>query len=573
MQFDPALPWSYGDGGTITLNEEVTQEQLLLGRVHLVVDYDDEIVDATFALSGSQLVVKAENTTVYNVSLDETGHILTLTAVVDNVMPISAEIVLAPVAGSLKAHKVEGLLDDYCLTCQMTDGTQRALTHDGALIVGYQNSPDMAEFAYEPTPLVETSQTKPSPVSFHFIDTIATVPSTLELETIEVDYDYTDYGYIQEEDKIYFEVQLIADSVVVNKTSTLVAEDNSPVLVEIDSPDLTFTPSLPWDDSTRGTITLNNDTVTEEELILGRIRFNVEKNGEAVETSVKRDYIENSLYLSDGNDILYFLHLSQDGNVITVDSPELESVSINGAKIVLEPARETLMAYYMGGSNFCLVCRMTDNSFRALTQNGRLIVGSRGQNENYAKFNFSPSPLTSNSPEKPNPIPFEFVDTIQIPAGFELGTLEVSYDYEYYVYDQEEDFAAFELAIKPDSFDNVAFVGYMTAGSNSPNSIEIADFITISPKLPWATGFGGSVTINTGITLTEDDLIANKLMFNCSYNWNDVSTEVERRNDGIFVKNDDDVLMYKLQLSQDGRTVTVESLTSDFEIYRIRYFS
>lgn len=337
MQFDPALPWSYGDGGTITLNEEVTQEQLLLGRVHLVVDYDDTVVDATFALSGSQLVAKAEDTTVYNVSLDETGHVLTLTAVVNNVMPISAEIVLAPVAGSLKAHKVEGLLDDYCLTCLMTDGTQRALTQGGELILGYQYALDtaLAEFSFEPTPLVETSETKPSPVPFHFIDLYAIVPPSLELDTIEVSYDYAHYQYDAEAENASFEVQLLADSVQVDTVNTIVSNDTSPIRIAIDNPlpDLTFSPSLPWAVGTGGTVTLNNlNSVTEAELIAGKLKFTATYNGTAVETHVAKDASDN-LHLYNGDDIqMYAIQIDQTGTAVTL-TPESSGSVITAVRL------------------------------------------------------------------------------------------------------------------------------------------------------------------------------------------------------------------------------------------------
>lgn len=309
----------------------------MLGRVHLVVDYDDTVVDATFALSGSQLVAKAEDTTVYNVSLDETGHVLTLTAVVNNVMPISAEIVLAPVAGSLKAHKVEGLLDDYCLTCLMTDGTQRALTQGGELILGYQYALDtaLAEFSFEPTPLVETSETKPSPVSFRFIDLHNPVPTSLELDTIEVSYDYAHYQYDAEEENASFEVQLLADSVQVNTVNTIVSNDTSPIRVAIDNPlpDLTFSPSLPWAVGTGGTVTLNNlNSVTEAELIAGKLKFTATYNGSAVDTHVAKDASDN-LHLYNDDDIqMYAIQIDQYGKTVTL-TPESSGSVVTAVRI------------------------------------------------------------------------------------------------------------------------------------------------------------------------------------------------------------------------------------------------
>lgn len=98
-------------------------------------------------------------------------------------------------------------------------------------------------------------------------------------------------------------------------------------------PDLTFSPSLPWPRGDSGTITLNNgNSVTAEQLLAGKLKFEVTINGEAVDTHVGQDASGN-LHLEDEGDVfLYYLQIQQDGTVVTLTA-ERAGASITSVRL------------------------------------------------------------------------------------------------------------------------------------------------------------------------------------------------------------------------------------------------
>lgn len=214
--------------------------------------------------------------------------------------------------------------------------------------------------------------------------------------------------------------------------------------------DFQFSPSLPWSEGYGGTITILSGPVTEEQLLLGRVRFNVENDGTPVTTEVKRG-TDGELYLYAGNNILYRLSLQQGGTIIDVTSRGLGSLSITGAELVLAPVAGSIAAHLIeqsGVSDVILVCTMTDGSKRALTQGGQLIIGVQGDSDPaFAYFAFSPSPLVSTSPVPPSPVDFKFLDVIPVPAAFELQAIEASYEYKDYDWDESTGGVFFRIVI------------------------------------------------------------------------------------------------------------------------------
>lgn len=58
MQFTPALPWSQGTGGAITLNNRpVTQEAILAGALTFTYEYNGEQIAATVVEQGGNIVI------------------------------------------------------------------------------------------------------------------------------------------------------------------------------------------------------------------------------------------------------------------------------------------------------------------------------------------------------------------------------------------------------------------------------------------------------------------------------------------------------------------------------------
>lgn len=154
------------------------------------------------------------------------------------------------------------------------------------------------------------------------------------------------------------------------------------------------TPKLPWDITEGGVIKLKDITVTMQQLVNGRVTFDViNSHGETVAGRIVQYPSDQKYYIqADGSMLWQVGDISEATDTLVISPSQTVPSGFTLADVHVNNLPYEF-GYYLDGTTTYLAVKMMDDSVKVIESDGECFTGS--EQGSYAAFAYYPSPINS----------------------------------------------------------------------------------------------------------------------------------------------------------------------------------